>query len=180
MFFPSFWVDININTIKYHVSCTDRKISVRIKIGITFIFRFHRRPIQTVVLFPVQARRQKNFDTQQDLLKCRDNDKRPTRKKTTIWIGRRWNLKIKLILILILTYINIIYISVYFNNDAKILSENWQKPRQRIEPGLSDTERSDVARRRGIRYVAGTCAPHQHGRICITSLITFSLRNYFV
>ena len=29
------------------------KISVRIKIGITFIFRFHRRPIQLVVFVPV-------------------------------------------------------------------------------------------------------------------------------
>ena len=37
------------NVFKYHVSCTDGKISVRIKIGITFIFRFLRRPIQLVV-----------------------------------------------------------------------------------------------------------------------------------
>ena len=38
---------------KYLVPCTDGKISVRIKIAITFIFRFHRRPIQLVVLVPV-------------------------------------------------------------------------------------------------------------------------------
>ena len=38
---------------KYHVSRTDGKISVRIKVGITFIFRFRRRPIQLVVFVPV-------------------------------------------------------------------------------------------------------------------------------
>ena len=32
-----------------------------LKIGITFIFRFHSRPIQIVVLFPAQARRQKKL-----------------------------------------------------------------------------------------------------------------------
>ena len=41
------------NVFKYHVSCTDGKTSVRIKIGITFIFRFHRRPIQLVVFIPI-------------------------------------------------------------------------------------------------------------------------------
>ena len=44
---------IYTNTFKYHVSCTDGKVSVRIKIGITFIFRFHYRPIQIVVFFLV-------------------------------------------------------------------------------------------------------------------------------
>ena len=39
--------------IEYHVSCTAGKISVGIKIGITFIFRFHRRPMQLVVIVPV-------------------------------------------------------------------------------------------------------------------------------
>ena len=38
------------NVFKYHVSCTDGKISVTIKIGIDFIFRSHRRPIQLVIL----------------------------------------------------------------------------------------------------------------------------------
>ena len=42
----------DINTFKY-VSSTDGKILVRIKIGITFIFRFRRTPIQVVVFFPV-------------------------------------------------------------------------------------------------------------------------------
>ena len=37
--------------LKYHVSFTDGKISI--KIGIIFIFRFHRRPIQKVVFFAV-------------------------------------------------------------------------------------------------------------------------------
>ena len=41
-----------INTFKY-VSCTDGKISVRIKIGITCIFKFCRHPIQVVVFSPV-------------------------------------------------------------------------------------------------------------------------------
>ena len=39
--------------LKHHVPCTDGKISVRIKIEITFFFRLHRRPIQLVVLVPV-------------------------------------------------------------------------------------------------------------------------------
>ena len=33
------------NVFKYHVSCTDGKISIRMKIGINFIYGFHRRPI---------------------------------------------------------------------------------------------------------------------------------------
>jgi hypothetical protein len=37
----------------FSVSWTDGKISVRIKIEIIFIFRFHRRPIQLVVFVPV-------------------------------------------------------------------------------------------------------------------------------
>ena len=41
------------NVFKYHVSCTDGKISVRIKIAITLIFRFRRRPIQLVVFVTV-------------------------------------------------------------------------------------------------------------------------------
>ena len=41
------------NIFKYHVSCTDGKISVRINIEITFIFRLHRRPMKLVVLVPV-------------------------------------------------------------------------------------------------------------------------------
>ena len=43
----------------------DGKISVRIENGITFIFKFHRRPIELVVFVPVGDRI--NFDTQQDL-----------------------------------------------------------------------------------------------------------------
>jgi hypothetical protein len=46
-------IKLNVHVFKYHVSCTDGKISFRIKIGITFIFRFHRRPIQLVVFVPV-------------------------------------------------------------------------------------------------------------------------------
>ena len=42
-----------IYVFKYHVSCTDGKISVRIKIRITFIFRFHCHPIHLVVFVPV-------------------------------------------------------------------------------------------------------------------------------
>ena len=41
------------NVFKYHVSCTDGKITVRIKIGITFIFRLQRRSIQLPVSVPV-------------------------------------------------------------------------------------------------------------------------------
>jgi hypothetical protein len=44
---------MDIQTSKYHVSCTDGKISVRIKIGIIFNFSFHHRPIQVVVFFHV-------------------------------------------------------------------------------------------------------------------------------
>ena len=39
-----------INDFKYHVS---GKISVTIKIAITFIFRFHSLPIQLVMLVPI-------------------------------------------------------------------------------------------------------------------------------
>ena len=42
-----------INTFKYHVSSIDGKISVKIKIEITFIFRLHRHPIQLVMFVPV-------------------------------------------------------------------------------------------------------------------------------
>jgi hypothetical protein len=42
-----------LHVFKYHVSCTDGKISVSIKIGITFIFRFHRCPIQLIMFVPV-------------------------------------------------------------------------------------------------------------------------------
>ena len=45
--------NLAINVFEYHVSCTDGKISVRIKIGITFIFRLHRHSIQLVMLAPV-------------------------------------------------------------------------------------------------------------------------------
>ena len=45
--------ELVFNVHKYRVSYTDGKISVRIKIGITFFFRFHRRPIQLVVFVPV-------------------------------------------------------------------------------------------------------------------------------
>ena len=38
---------------KHHVSCTDGKISVTIKIVITFIFRFRRRSILLVVFVTV-------------------------------------------------------------------------------------------------------------------------------
>ena len=41
-----------MNVFKYHVSCTDGKISVK-KIGIILIFRFRRRPIQLVLFVPV-------------------------------------------------------------------------------------------------------------------------------
>ena len=43
------------NVFKYHVSCTDRKISVRIKIGFTFTFRLDRLTIQLVVFVPVST-----------------------------------------------------------------------------------------------------------------------------
>ena len=46
------WI-FSLNFFKYHVSCTDGKISVSIKIGFNFTFRFHRRPIQLFVFFPV-------------------------------------------------------------------------------------------------------------------------------
>ena len=39
---------------KYHVSGTGGKISVKIKVGITFIFRFHRRLIQLIVFVQLQ------------------------------------------------------------------------------------------------------------------------------
>ena len=42
-----------VNTFKYLVSCTDGKISVRIKNGITFIFRFRLRPNLIVVFVPL-------------------------------------------------------------------------------------------------------------------------------
>ena len=75
-----------MNVFKYHVSCTDRKISVRIKIGITFIFRFRRRPIQLVLFVPMYLSSicglllqvllgidRRNFNTQQDLQKKSTN-----------------------------------------------------------------------------------------------------------
>ena len=43
----------SFDVFKYHVSCPDGTISVRIKIRITFIFRFLRRPIPLIVLVPV-------------------------------------------------------------------------------------------------------------------------------
>ena len=46
-------VSNTINPSKYRVSCADGKISVSIKIAITFIFRFHRRPIQLFVFVPI-------------------------------------------------------------------------------------------------------------------------------
>ena len=45
------WVKLNI--FKCHVSSTNGKISVRIKIEITFIFRLHCRSIQSVMLVAV-------------------------------------------------------------------------------------------------------------------------------
>ena len=42
-----------VNVFRYHVSRTDGKVAVRIKIGITFIFRFHRCPIKLVAFVPV-------------------------------------------------------------------------------------------------------------------------------
>ena len=47
------WVVGPTNVVKYNVSCTDGNISVRIKIGNTFIFRLHARPIQLIVFVPV-------------------------------------------------------------------------------------------------------------------------------
>ena len=44
---------IYIFVFKYHLSCTYGKISVTIKIGITFIFKFHQRPVQLVAFLPV-------------------------------------------------------------------------------------------------------------------------------
>ena len=119
-------------------------ILFRIKIAVTFIFRFHHCPTQIVVFFPVGLLSlSRHF--QQVLLgvetegtcvlscrpfiiitafstdlvgcwssfstpnktcwKCRDNDERPTRKNTTIWMGRKLNLKIKVTTILILNNI---------------------------------------------------------------------------
>ena len=45
-------VDI-LNVLKHHISCTDGKISVKIKIEITLICRFDRHPIQLVMFVPV-------------------------------------------------------------------------------------------------------------------------------
>jgi hypothetical protein len=41
------------NVYKYYVSCTDKKISSRIKIEITFILSLYLLPIQLVVLVHV-------------------------------------------------------------------------------------------------------------------------------
>ena len=91
---------------------------LQIKIGITFICRFHRRPIQLLVFVPVgissilhlrkvncPGRETEETSTPyKTCWKCK-NDKRPTETITSIWMGRRWNLKIKVITILILTEI---------------------------------------------------------------------------
>ena len=42
-----------VNVFKYHFSSTDRKMSVRIKLEIIFIFRLRCHPIQLVMLVPV-------------------------------------------------------------------------------------------------------------------------------
>ena len=106
---------------KYHVSCTGWKISVRILIVITFIFMFHRRPIQLVVFIPVvlssfflqitiwtptvncPGRAAEETSTPNKTCRRCKNEERPTKSNTTNWMGRRWNLKIKVIRILILT-----------------------------------------------------------------------------
>ena len=91
------------------------KISVRI----TFIFRFHCRPIQLLVFVPVglpsflkeslklqrstaQAGCQKKLrKTNKTCRRFCKNEERPTGTNTTNWMGRRWSLKIKVITILI-------------------------------------------------------------------------------
>ena len=52
MIYLGFWLTFTL-FLNIIVSCTDGKILVRIKIGITFTYRLHHRPIQLVVLFPV-------------------------------------------------------------------------------------------------------------------------------
>ena len=47
------YLNISTSVFKYHVSCTDVRIWDRIKIEITFIFRFHRRPFQLVMFVSV-------------------------------------------------------------------------------------------------------------------------------
>ena len=71
-----------INISEYHVSCTDQMIS-HSKLELPLFSGF------TAVLFNwcVRSCRQKKTS--------RCNDERPT-GKTTNWMGRRWNLKIKL------------------------------------------------------------------------------------
>ena len=100
-----------INVFKYHVSCTNGKISVRIKIGITFIFMFYHSPILLVMFVPVGLSsifcrycRVVKFLLSPGLgswpnMTCRryqQIDERPTGTNTTNWMGR-WNLKIKVI-----------------------------------------------------------------------------------
>ena len=95
------------NVFKYHVLSTDQKISVRIKIGIIFIFRLHRCSIQLVVFVPVGL-----SPFLRDLLQvllgveissvARLADKSHIGRNTTNWMGRPWTLKIKLIPTIIL------------------------------------------------------------------------------
>jgi hypothetical protein len=73
----------NFNVFKYHVSCTDGKISVRIKIEITFIFRFHCHPIQLIVFVPVGLLSAglvgcQSFFCHPACQQCYNNNKRPT------------------------------------------------------------------------------------------------------
>ena len=68
-----------MNFFKYHVSCTDGEISVRIKIEITFIFRLHRRPIQLVLFVPVGLLTTSSVG----FVGCHKNDERPTGTSTT-------------------------------------------------------------------------------------------------
>ena len=119
-----------------HISCTDGKISVGIKIGITFNFSFHRRPIQLLVFIPVGL---SSFLRRRQILLgvevsssvvteatstpnktcqiCRKNYERPTRTNTSNRMGRRWKLKIKVIPILILNkYCNLPMKNIFLRN----------------------------------------------------------------
>ena len=99
---------------KYHVSCTDRKISVGIKIGITFILRFHRRPIQLCSLLwafgrsYIFSRSVSKFSNKT----CRAAITTKSLQERHNSMGRRWNLKIKVTPILILSrrYLQIAFI----------------------------------------------------------------------
>ena len=93
------WQNFVINVFKYNVSCTHGKISIRIKIIINFIIRFHRRPIE-LQRSTAQAGRQKKFRHPTRPTEDIKNWRKATGTNTTNWMGRRWNMKIKVIAIL--------------------------------------------------------------------------------